>query len=355
MKINFNAPINPTGYGVASFGILKELSQKHDIAYFPKGQPVVYTQEDHDLVLKLIANQNNYDPASPTVKIWHQFDLAEHIGKGRYYAYPFFELDTILPLEKKHISTADTLFVSSQWAKDVILNNGLKIETHVVPLGVDTSIFKTELYKKTTPTTDKYIFLNIGKWEIRKGHDILASLFSKAFPKEKDVELWVLASEHTNNYSTPEQLNEWKQKYSGDSRIKISNGVETQYDIANIMSQASCGIFMSRAEGWNLELLECMAMNKPVIATNYSAHTEFCNNDNCFLIDIDETEPAHDGKAFYGQGRWAKISNRQIDQCIDKMRYLYKNRIDTNSEGLNTAKRLSWNNSANIISGCISI
>ena len=77
------------------------------------------------------------------------------------------------------------------------------------------------------------------------------------------------------------------------------------------MSKADCGIFPSRAEGWNLDMLEMMALNKSIITTNYSAHTEFCNKDNSFLIDISETEPANDGKWFFGQGNWAKIGEEQ--------------------------------------------
>jgi hypothetical protein len=95
-------------------------------------------------------------------------------------------------------------------------------------------------------------------------------------------------------------------------------------------------------------------MNKPVIATNYSAHTEFCSKENCYLVDIDKTEKAFDGKAFTGQGNWAKIGQKQKDQTIEYMRYVYDNRIIDNSEGVKTAKKLSWHNSANIISRCIS-
>ena len=195
--------------------------------------------------------------------------------------------------------------------------------------------------------------MNIGKWEVRKGHDILHDLFKKAFPDEKDVELWMLASETTNSYSDAEQLIEWKNLYGNDDRIKISSGVTSQKEIAQIMSQTSCGIFPSRAEGWNLELLEMMAMNKPVIATNYSAHTEFCDKNNSYLVDIETTEPANDKKAFYGQGNWAKLGQNQLDQTIEHMRNMYTNRITTNSEGLKTAQTFSWKNSASKILGCI--
>ena len=68
------------------------------------------------------------------------------------------------------------------------------------------------------------------------------------------------------------------------------------------MSQTDCGVFPARAEGWNLELLEMMSCGKNVIATNYSSHTEFCNSENCMLVETTELEDAHDGKWFRGQG-----------------------------------------------------
>ena len=116
--------------------------------------------------------------------------------------------------------------------------------------------------------------------------------------------------------------------------------------MAKFMAYVDCGVYISRAEGWNLELLETMAMNKPVIVSDYSAHTEFCNSDNSYLVDVDTTEPAHDGKYFQGQGNWAKIGQKQIDQTIDYLRFVYNNQIKTNPEGLKTAQNLSWGNSA---------
>jgi glycosyltransferase involved in cell wall biosynthesis len=218
-----------------------------------------------------------------------------------------------------------------------------------VPLGVNIDVFN---YKKYSKLSDKYIFLNIGKWEIRKGHDLLPQIFQKAFPKENDVELWILASE-ASTYSKPDEIANWHRYYSAHN-IKIIRGVDKHEDVAKIISQSDCGLYISRAEGWNMELLETMAMNKPCIASNYSAHTEFCNNNNCYLVDIDQTEKAIDNKAFLGQGNWAKIDQSQIDQTIEHMRNVYKNRISTNLTGLETAKNYSWNNTAKIIHGCIS-
>ena len=155
-----------------------------------------------------------------------------------------------------------------------------------------------------------------------------------------------MSAEHTNTYSSKEEIEKWHNLYNRPN-VRIIPAVKDHTGIAELIAQADCCIFPSRAEGWNMELLESMSMNKPCIATNYSAHTEFCDKNNCFLIDIDEKEDANDGKAFRGQGKWAKIGDKQIDMCIDYMRYLCANRIVDNPAGVETAKKFSWENTAN--------
>jgi glycosyltransferase involved in cell wall biosynthesis len=249
------------------------------------------------------------------------------------------------------LSVPDIIFATSQWAKNIIQNN-VSTLCEVVPLGVDTSIFDYQKIQQTK-NNNKYVFLNIGKWEIRKGHDFIHKVFMDAFPTEEDVELWILASEKTNNYSNENELKMWKEIYAKDPRIKLFSGVDSQYEIAQLIANSDCGLYPSRAEGWNLELLETMAMNKPVIATDYSAHTEFCNKDNCMLVDIDTTEKAFDNKAFNGQGNWAKIGPKQIDQIIHHMRYAYSNKIINNNNGIITANKYTWSNTAESILRCI--
>jgi glycosyltransferase involved in cell wall biosynthesis len=137
-------------------------------------------------------------------------------------------------------------------------------------------------------------------------------------------------------------------------KIKIFPRLNTQEEVAQLMSYADCGIFPSRAEGWNLELLEMMAMNKPVITTNYSAHTAFCNEKNSFLVEITDLELANDNKYFRNFGKWAKIGDKEIDQFKEFMRHAYKNRINTNPNGLEMAEKLSWSNATDALIQCIS-
>jgi glycosyltransferase involved in cell wall biosynthesis len=103
-------------------------------------------------------------------------------------------------------------------------------------------------------------------------------------------------------------------------------------------------VFPSRAEGWNLEALEMMSVGRPVIITNYSAHTEFCNNKNSSLIDVNDTEAAYDGIWFDGNvGDWATID---VDVLGSLMLSSYKEGPIFNQHGVNTANNFTWRNAA---------
>lgn len=358
-SILIHSPIGYTGYGVVGLNIVKAFHAANvDTTVFPIGAsmsneiPNLDNEEDKILLNELI--NKSFDPNSPCLKIWHQFDLALRVGKGKYIAFPFFEIDKLNIREVIHLNIPDHLIVSSNWAKEVLINNNIKVPISVVPLAVDTNVFNRSINSQKSPN-DPYVFIMIGKWEIRKGYDVLLEVFEKAFNADDNVELWLLGSSDKTCF-TEKEMNDWHTYYKNSklsSKIKIFPRLKTQKDVASVISQADCGIFLNRAEGWNLDLLEVMAMNKPVITTNYSAHTEFCNKNNSYLIDIDSLEPAYDGKWFFGQGNWAHIGQKQKDQAIDYMRTVVRENTRTNEEGFKTGQELSWKNTINKIQECI--
>jgi glycosyltransferase involved in cell wall biosynthesis len=351
MNINFSTPIGYTGYGYVGLNILKALYSSNNtdnIGLMPMGHPSVDTDEDSIWIKKYIDNVLNLPYDTPAVKIWHQNDLLTRPGNGKYFAFPFFEIDKLPNKDIFHLNFPDDIIVSCDWAKQVLLNNQVSPNIHVVPLGVDRSIFNSELNQLVQPQQN-YIFCTIGKWEKRKAHDKIIECFNNAFNHNDNVELWMLTH---NQFFNQEQEQNWIQLTSNSklsNKIKIFPRLPSHADVAKVISYTDCGIYISRAEGWNMELLETMAMNKPVIASNYSAHTEYCNSKNSYLVDMNEMEPAIDYHWFYGDGNWGKITQKEIDQTVDYMRYVYSNNIKTNEAGLETAKTLSWQKTADKI------
>lgn len=348
-KINLNTPIGFTGYGVAGLNICKQLTiNNYDVSLFPIGNLNVENQQDAALMQNLSSKGDSFDYDATTLKIWHQFDLVNKIGRGKYCAYPFFELDKLKSTEIHHLNFPDQIIVASEWAKNILIDNGITKPITVAPLGVNREIFspKQELLSEKELNNDNYKFIAVGKWEIRKGYDILCELFNRAFESTDNVELWILASSHESCFSKQE-LNQWHNYYLSSKlkdKIKIFPRVGSQENVAQIMGNANCGLFLSRAEGWNLELLEMMSIGKPVITTNYSAHTEFVTKENSMLVDIDSVEKAYDGKWFHGFGNWAKIGKKQEEQIIDYMKLAYTEKLNTNDNGIQTANKFSWEN-----------
>ncbi len=277
--------------------------------------------------------------------MWHQNDLS-CVGKPSI-GFPFFELDVLTDEEIQSFKSVDRVFVCSRWAQTVLIKYDIK--STVIPLGVDTEIFKPE-YKRPGPS---FVFLNVGKWEVRKGHLELAPAFARAFQHDESVELWMM---NDNPFYTPEQTKWWQDYYREHlgRRVKFIPRQYSEVQVAEIMNKADAGVFPAKAEGWNLELLEMMALGKPVIATNYAGHTEFCTDYNSFLlpfIGFEQAEdkcPAHpQGMWFKGQGNWARID---FDSLVTHLKWIYNTRsINVHNlvaVGLNTAKRFTWDNTA---------
>jgi len=343
MNLNLMTPINQLGYGVAGLNILKALQTEANVALHTIGQPQVTSQADADAVTKGLESAKFFDPDAPCVKIWHQNQMAEFAGRGGHIGFPIFELDKFDEVELHHLKSCDKIFVCSEWARGVAHEQGVtghRIE--VVPLGVDTDIFRPT---KSTQK-EKTIFFNCGKWEVRKGHDILIEAFKKVANKHHNAELWMMC---TNPFNSPQEEAQWHQLYS-HPQVRIIPRAETQQEVYNIMSQIDCGVFPSRGEGWNLEVLELMSCGRHVIATDYSAHTEFCTKENSSLVTITETEPAFDGKWFFGQGGWAKIDDTVINSLQNKMEeFIQGYEGETNEAGIETAKQFSWNHTSSKI------
>lgn len=339
--------LQPTGYGIASISIARALHELgHEVKFFDisraGGDNLYYnTAAEQSILTKLKGDSLFFDYDAPCVRMWHQFGLDEWIGRGKKWGWPIFELDKFNDLEKHHLGFPDELIVCSQWAADVIKAETGR-ESHVVPLGVDPTIFHPGPEERDED--QPFIFTNIGKWEVRKGHDILADIYNLAFRPDDNVQLHVLAPLWASASERRDWMEYYKNTDMGDS-IHFVERQKSHIEVAAIMRNSHCGVFPARAEGWNMELLEMMACGRPVIAVNYSGQTEYMNDENCHCIEPDGLELAADGKWFHGQGSWASIGDKQMQQFADNMRAVYEN-WQFNKAGVDTAQQFSWTNAA---------
>ncbi|MEW6690859.1 MAG: glycosyltransferase [Pseudomonadota bacterium] len=355
MDINVTAAIGGLGYGVVSLNVVDWLGRLgHRPALWPIGG-IEAPEEHHEMLQRAIAQRDHYDPRAPSLRISIQSDLTHHVGRGPHCGLPIFELTRFTPLELRQLASQDLLFVPSRWALRVLVENGIpESRIRLAPFGVDRGIFRFAGRVDPGPT----VFLNVGKWEVRKGHDVLAEAFNSAFTRRDDVKLVLLTP---NPFYSEAESREWADVYRtsslGDRIEVIEERLPTQREVAALMARADCGVFPFRAEGWNLDLAEMMAMGKNVIATNYSAPTEYLTPANARLIEIDRLAEAADAKWFHGQGEWADFGDAQVEQLVAHLREVHRLKqsgaLQPNIAARDTMAEYTWERTAQAIAGAL--
>ena len=361
VDINFMAPMARTGYGIVAVNLLKALNNLGvNVALFPRG-PIDVSSEYHVLIKNSMERQSFYNPSAASIRHAHQLNLAKHVGRGKRIGYTVFELDQFSDSEVHHMKALDKLLTCTQFAKNILIKHGIPEDfIGILPHGVDPELF---FFDETTCVSrnQETVFLNIGKFQLRKGHDVLLEAFNLAFEPKDPVRLVVHGINPLMNEDENQSwIRHFKESKMG-SRIEISHTLfDNQRELIDLMRSADCGVFPARAEGWNLELLEMMALGKHVIATNYSGHTEFADHDNCRLIPVSKLEKtnmtyANFGKqnAFSREGHWAFIGKDEVEQLVYYLKELHlmkqAGQLETNKAGITTARKYTWENAAKIL------
>ena len=191
------------GYGVVGYNVWKQLTEMSDVTLWAipderQIDPPAHVGDDVVNKIRRDVAKQDYLHNGTCLKIWHENHLSQRIGGGKFVVLPFFEVSKFNDRRRTHLSSADEVIVTSEWAKEVVVNQCDKGEVHVIPCGVDREIFNESNNKES----QKCIFFNCGKWEVRKGHDVLHKAFKDAFGKNDEVELWMMTQ---NPFLSPEE------------------------------------------------------------------------------------------------------------------------------------------------------
>ena len=343
----FSAPHSRTGYGVVGAHLLQALQARGVPVSFRCLGPLDRTMTRNDGIDAALAT-----PAAagmPSVLLNQQFMLMDHVGAGPRVGFTIFERDRFTDEECRQMQAQDALLVCSAWARDVCHANGLTVPVHVVPLGVDRTVFHEDV--AAPQQFAETVFLQVGKLEVRKGQLELLRAFEAAFTPADPVRLILHCRNPFIGAAEMEaQLAPFRASPMHERITLVTSELATSHDVAQLMAVADCGVFAARAEGWNLEALEMLSMGKHVIATNVTAHTEFLSPDNARLIAIDAIEPAMGGAL---PGAWAAWGTAQHDQLVAHLRAVHNARqagtLARNEAGIATAKRFSWEASADAL------
>lgn len=250
-----------------------------------------------------------------------------------------FETDTLTQEHVRRCNAMDEVWVPTEFNAATFTAAGVHpSKIFVLPQGVDTEVFdptkaeKIRIFprgevllssKTSSAFASHYKFLSIFKWEQRKAWSILLDAYLSEFDAMDRVSLHILtrldpespARKELDSYLQRKQLLHPNKNWP---HVVLVTEHVTHKTLFSMYRSVDAFVLPSRGEGWGRPHMEAMAMELPVIATNWSGPTAFLSPAVGYLLDIDDLEEI--GEGFMSGHKWAMPS---VVHLRTLMRQLY--------------------------------
>ena len=252
---------------------------------------------------------------------WNPFLAAFNVG-----ITAGVETDTCNPDWVNCVNRMQLVIVPSEFTKQTFINSG-KVTTSivVVPEAFPDTMLAANLPATRTDKlglTTAFNFLTVGQLtgnnpeNDRKNLLYTVKWFSEVFPRRKDIGVIIKTSmfrqTHLDRVMVTNLFNKIlsEVKADGGPQFYLLHGDMTDVEMAELYTNPAIKALVSltHGEGFGLPLLEAAACGLPVIATNWSAHTEFLNQGKWLSVDyrLDAIHPTRvDNTIFFPQAKWA--------------------------------------------------
>ncbi len=153
----------------------------------------------------------------------------------------------------------------------------------------------------------------------RKNPAAVMQAFRQAFDKTNEQTGLVIKM----NHATKEEESYIRTIMEGYKNIYLIREILDKNAVNNLIQCADVIVSLHRAEGFGLVLAEAMLLGTPVIATNWSANTEFMNEETACMVDYQFLTLEKELPPFHAGCRWA---DPNIHQAAAYMKKLYEDK-----------------------------
>lgn len=265
---------------------------------------------------------------------------------GEYrIGYTMLEVDGVPEDWVLQSNALDEIWVPSTFNRETFLNSGLEVPIRVMPLGVNPDYFNPEV--RAFRPSQRYTFLSVFEWGERKAPEVLLRAYHRAFSRRDDVLLLLKIVNTDPGVDVHQQIATMGLPEDGPPVAILYNQELPTHQMGSLYRSADCFVLTTRGEGWGLPILEAMACGLPVIATDWSAHTDFVTEDVAYPLRVARLVPAESKCPYYETFRWADPDE---DHLVHLMRYVYGNRGEAKARGIRASewvlKHWTWRQAA---------
>lgn len=349
-KVLVRGPVlTRSGYGTHARQVVRHLFDLQDAGapldirfeVLPWGNtPWIFKADvDNGLIGRIIGSSNPTELQQYDVSVQIQLPNEWDVNKAKYNIGVTAGVETTLCSPKwiEAINKMDLVIVPSEFTKKTFMDSG-KITTEI---RVVAESFIDEILDDNIPALDlenvqtPFNFLVFGQItgnnpeNERKNLFYTIKWFCDVFAKNPNVGLVIKTNSGRNTvidrYRTQNLLNDVLAKagYNNVPKIYLLHGEMSNKDVAGLYKNPKIKalVTLSRGEGFNIPALEAAASGLPVIATNWSAHTEFLGKGK--FISVEKTlVPVHesriDGNIFIAGSKWAAPSEEEAKRRMKK-------------------------------------
>tara|TARA_R100000008_G_scaffold14708_1_gene7162 strand:- start:371 stop:1696 length:1326 start_codon:yes stop_codon:yes gene_type:complete len=242
--------------------------------------------------------------------------------------------------------------------KEGVLKNEKPIE--VLFEGADTNIYKQtneftqEFIDEMNTIDEDFCFLYVGHWlqgrigQDRKDTGMLIKVFCETFKNMKKQPALIMKTSSASfsiidRENMLNKINEIRSGIKGNCpNVYLVHGDFTDEEMNGLYNhpKVKAHVSFTHGEGFGRPLLEASLSGKPVIASNWSGHIDFLDN-NAILLEggLQKTDKGSFPKEFFVEGsQWFTVNYRKASQTFRKIYRSYKKYTPN-------AKKLSIRNS----------
>lgn len=212
------------------------------------------------------------------------------------------------------------------WTPSEFISKAIRKKTTLpvktIPYYVTADIKKEYSRESFGLPNDRFLFLMMydsGSIMERKNPIGVLRAFKKAFSAENTKVGLVIK---INNFTADDEK-KIRSVLEGYTNIYLIKETLNKDKVNSLIKNVDVFVSLHRAEGFGLVLAEAMLLGTPTIATNWSANTEFMNNDVACMVDAAVIEIDKDYGPFKKGNKWA---DPDLDQAAEYMRRLYLNK-----------------------------
>lgn len=256
--------------------------------------------------------------------IWAQTynRLSNEILDHRYnIAYWLWELEDFPEEWSDCIKTVDEIWTPSEFVSKSIRSRTDK-EVNTIPYAIELETDKLFGREHFGLPADKFLYLVMYDFKSiseRKNPQAVIRAYKEAFEKENEETGLVIKINHLKDERELEQL---KQEMKGYPNIYYIVDNLSRGEVESLIAAVDVLISLHRSEGFGLPLAEAMYLGTPVIATNWSANTEFMDTASACMVDYQLVQIQKNIGPYAKGNRWAEAD---VSQASAYMKKLYEN------------------------------